>query len=99
MPGEEDFGIVPLEANACGRPVVALARGGARETVEDGETGVLFEEPTRESLTTALVRARETRFDSIGIRAHAGQFSRERHTQHMRAVIDETMAAPVGTTW
>lgn len=99
MPGEEDFGIVPLEANACGRPVVALARGGAMETVEDGETGVLFEEPTRESLTTALVRARETRFDSIGIRAHAGQFSRERHTQHMRAVIDETMAAPVGTTW
>jgi glycosyltransferase involved in cell wall biosynthesis len=99
MPGEEDFGIVPLEANACGRPVVALARGGARETVEDGETGVLFEEPTRESLTTALVRARETRFDSIGIRAHAERFSRERHTQHMRAVIEETMAAPVGTKW
>ena len=47
MPGEEDFGIVPVEAQACGRPVVALARGGALETVTDGETGVLFAEPTR----------------------------------------------------
>ena len=47
LPGEEDFGIVPVEAQACGRPVVALARGGALETVTDGETGVLFAEPTR----------------------------------------------------
>ncbi len=45
LPGEEDFGIVPVEAQACGRPVVALARGGALETVVDGETGVLFHEP------------------------------------------------------
>jgi hypothetical protein len=60
---------------------------------------VLFTEPTGESLTTALVRARETRFDQVRIRAHAEQFSRERHTERMRAVIDETMAAPVGTRW
>ena len=45
MPGEEDFGIVPLEAQACGTPVVALGRGGALETVRDGETGVLMPEP------------------------------------------------------
>jgi glycosyltransferase involved in cell wall biosynthesis len=99
LPGEEDFGIVPLEANACGRPVVALARGGATETVKEGETGMLFQESTRESLAAALGRARETTFDAARIRAHAEQFSRERHTRHMRTVIDETMAAPVGTRW
>jgi len=99
LPGEEDFGIVPLEAHACGRPVVALGRGGALETVRDGHTGVLFEESTWESLAAGLRRALATRFDTSRIRAHAEQFSRERHAQQMRTVIDETMAAPVGTTW
>ena len=50
LAGEEDFGMVPVEAQACGRPVVALARGGALETVQDGDTGLLFDEPTAESL-------------------------------------------------
>ena len=50
LPGEEDFGIVPVEAQACGRPVVALGRGGALDTVIDGETGVLFGDTTVESL-------------------------------------------------
>ena len=99
LPGEEDFGIVPLEAQACGRPVVALARGGALETVRDGDTGVLFADPSVESLASALVRARDTRFDASRIRTHAEQFSRERHVHQMRALIDETMAAPPGTRW
>jgi glycosyltransferase involved in cell wall biosynthesis len=90
---------VPLEAQACGRPVVALAKGGALETVREGDTGVLFAEPTVESLALALVRARNTRFDTSTIRAHAEQFSRERHIDQMRALIAETMAAPDGTRW
>ena len=53
LPGEEDFGIVPVEAQACGRPVVALGRGGALDTVIDGETGVLFADTTVESLAAA----------------------------------------------
>ena len=99
MPGEEDFGLVPLEAQACGCPVVALARGGATETVKDGETGVLFDEPSIPSLTAALERVRTIRFDRARLRLHAGQFSRDRHIQRMRAVIDETLAAPAGTRW
>src|SRR6185503_10609464 len=71
LPGEEDFGIVPVEAQACGRPVVALGRGGALETVIDGETGVFFEEPTVESLAAALGRVGRLDFDSSRIRAHA----------------------------
>jgi len=99
MPGEEDFGLVPVEAHACGRPVVALGRGGATESVTDGETGLLFDEQTVESMTAALGRLPAIRFDSVRIRASAERFSRDRHTRAMQAVIDETIAAPTGTRW
>jgi glycosyltransferase involved in cell wall biosynthesis len=99
MPGEEDFGIVPVEAQACGRPVVALARGGALETVVDGETGVLFPDATADSLADALRRMDACSFDSARIRASAERFSREHHARAMQAVIDDTLAAPVGTRW
>jgi len=99
MPGEEDFGIVPVEAQACGRPVVALARGGALETVTEGETGVLVEQPTAEAFAAALDRVSRISFDAGHLRAHALRFSRERHITHMRAVIDDTLAAPVGHRW
>ena len=99
MPGEEDFGIVPVEAQACGRPVVALARGGALETVTDGETGVLFAEPTAESLGHALRRVGTISFDASRIRSSAERFSKDRHARAMQAVIDDTLAAPVGTRW
>ena len=56
FPGEEDFGMAPVEALASGRPVIALDRGGAREIVTDGATGILFPEPTEESLATAVER-------------------------------------------
>jgi glycosyltransferase involved in cell wall biosynthesis len=99
MPGEEDFGIVPVEAQACGRPVVALSRGGALETVTDGETGVLVAEPTAESLGEGLRRVGSLSFDSSRIRASAERFSKDRHATAMRAVIEDTLAAPVGTRW
>jgi glycosyltransferase involved in cell wall biosynthesis len=99
MPGEEDFGLVPVEAHACGRPVVALARGGALETVTDNETGVLFAEPTADSLAAALERIATMTFDTAHLRASAERFSRERHARALEAVINETLAAPVGTQW
>jgi glycosyltransferase involved in cell wall biosynthesis len=99
MPGEEDFGLVPVEAHACGRPVVALGRGGALETVMDNETGVFFAEPTVESLAAALERMATITLDSHTIRASAERFSRDRHRQAMQTVIDETLAAPAGAQW
>jgi glycosyltransferase involved in cell wall biosynthesis len=99
LPGEEDFGIAALEAQACGRPVVALARGGALETVGDGETGVLFDQLTAHSLGGALERVARLRIDGDRIRAHAEQFARERYVAEMRQTIDDTIAAPAGTRW
>ncbi len=99
LPGEEDFGIVPIEAHACGRPVVALARGGALETVIDGENGVFFAEPDVEQLSAALERVAAMRFNAGHIVDSARRFSRERHLQQMRDVIDETVAAPAGARW
>jgi glycosyltransferase involved in cell wall biosynthesis len=98
LPGEEDFGIVPLESQACGRPVVALGRGGARETVVHDETGVLVE-PGAEALADGLRRAAEMEWDAVKIRQHAVRFSRERFVSEIQSAIDETMAAPAGHRW
>jgi glycosyltransferase involved in cell wall biosynthesis len=77
LPGIEDFGIVPVEANAAGKPVVAFAGGGALETVQEGVTGAFFAEPTREGLLAALTRADalETRPEEIARAAR--RFSRD----------------------
>ncbi len=99
LPGEEDFGIVPVEAQACGRPVVALGRGGVLDTVTDGETGVLFAEPTAQALAAALERVAALRVDGGRLRASAERFSRQRYAGQMRALIDETAASPAGTRW
>jgi len=99
LPGEEDFGIVPVEAQACGTPVVALGRGGALETVIDGETGVLFPEASADALAAALQRVAAMPVDRDRVRQHARRFSRDRHVAAMRTVIDEVVAAPAGTKW
>ena len=98
LPGEEDFGIVPLEAQACGRPVVALGRGGALETVIDGETGVLVG-PGEEALAEGLCRAAASAWDGTRIRAHAERFSRDRFVQEITEVIRDTMSAPPAHRW
>ena len=89
LPGEEDFGIVPLEAQACGRPVVALGRGGARETVVAGETGPLVDEMGPDAFAAAIAQAVDRRFDATAIRRHAQQFSRARFGDQMAALIAE----------
>jgi glycosyltransferase involved in cell wall biosynthesis len=87
LPGEEDFGIVPLEAQACGRPVVAVARGGARETVLHGDTGTLVDGDGAEAFADAIARTLEQRFDAAIIRSHAERFGRTRFADEMEDLI------------
>jgi glycosyltransferase involved in cell wall biosynthesis len=91
LPGEKDFGLTPLEANAAGRPVVALARGGALDTVRDGETGVLFHDDTAESLEGALHTVQQRSWDRALLRAHAESFSEEVFVSRFRSVLASAM--------
>jgi glycosyltransferase involved in cell wall biosynthesis len=92
FPGEEDFGMVPVEAMASGRPVVAFGRGGTTETVLDGVSGVFFAEQTVEAISDAVKRLSAMEIDPQRIATHASQFSRDRFFQKMRAHIDELLA-------
>jgi glycosyltransferase involved in cell wall biosynthesis len=94
LPGEEDFGIVPVEAQACGRPVIALARGGALETVIDGRTGILVETADAAAFAAGIARCERLALDEHVIRQHALRFSRERFLVEMAAQIDDVMRAP-----
>ena len=89
LPGVEDFGLVPVEAMACGAPVVAYGGGGALDTVVPGQTGLLFPQPTVEALQEALVRARETPFDDASIRAHALRFGVARFRRQVAGFLRE----------
>ncbi len=75
LPGEEDFGLVPLEAAAAGTPTIALRAGGALETIVEGETGMFFDEPDDASLAAAIAAFDRTRFDPQRLRAHAERFA------------------------
>jgi glycosyltransferase involved in cell wall biosynthesis len=88
FPGEEDFGIVPLEAMATGKPVVAFGKGGALETVVEGTTGTFFYAQTVESLSESLMKIRTIKFDPAIIRNHALRFTRSIYKQKMHDYID-----------
>ena len=94
FPGEEDFGIVPLEAQACGRPVVAYGRGGALETVVDGRTGLFFDEQTEVALADAVERAASVRWDPAEIRANAESFGPDRFLLGMASVLRQSLPTP-----
>jgi glycosyltransferase involved in cell wall biosynthesis len=87
FPGIEDFGIVPLEAQACGTPVIAFGAGGSLETVRDGETGVLFTPQSPAALVKAIQRLDTLDLDPAAARAWARRFSRERFREEIRAYL------------
>jgi len=90
---EDDFGIAQVESQAAGRPVIALAAGGAVDTVVDGVTGIHVRQQSVESLIEAFERFERTTFDTERLVTHAQTFSRERFEREMLDLIDETMAA------
>ncbi len=93
FPGEEDFGIVPVEAMAAGRPVIGLARGGLLESAVDGKTAVMFPDPSVESLIDAVSRFQPGDFDPDKLSRHAAKFSKERFKQEFSQFVDARLQA------
>lgn len=104
---DEDFGIVPVEAQACGRPVIAFGKGGSLETVSglNGEvealhpypaTGIFFDRQTPESLAAAMLRfeSQEESFSPVAIQHHARRFSTEAFIEQMTRILRETLPEP-----
>lgn len=89
LPAEEDFGLLPLEAAACGRPTIALRAGGALETIVEGKTGEFFDEPAAEALARALQSFDAGRYDAAQLREHAESFAPERFKDKLRGIVDQ----------
>lgn len=94
LPGEEDFGMAPVEAMAAGKPVLALRAGGALDTVDDGATGVLFDDPAVDDLIDAIRRADTIAWDPVAVHGHALKFDREVFRQRMTALFEREGVDP-----
>ena len=92
FPGEDDFGMVPVEAMASGRPVIAFGKGGATETVANGVTGVFFAEQSIEAISSAVRHLAGLPIDSSAIVDHASQFGRDPFFKKMRDHIEQLLA-------
>lgn len=90
---EEDFGIVPVEAMAHGRPVIAIRQGGVKETVVDGKTGVFFDELTEESLEKAIKKFEKMKIDPLDCRKQAEKFSKERFKREIEEFVGKVIAS------
>jgi glycosyltransferase involved in cell wall biosynthesis len=87
FPGEEDFGVTIVEANAAGRPVVAYRGGGPLDTVEPEVTGVFFTEPSADSLAESVLRSARISWDRMAIRRHAARFDVTAFRERMERLL------------
>lgn len=88
-PGEEDFGIVPVEAQASGRPVIAYGKGGVLDSVVDGKTGLFFKEQTVEDLKKTILKFETMSFDKKKIREHSMKFDESVFKEKIKKFVDE----------
>jgi glycosyltransferase involved in cell wall biosynthesis len=91
FPGREDFGIAPVEAQAAGRPVIALRAGGALDSVLEGETGAFFDEPTPEAIVEAVRAFDAGAVDPSACRANAERFGAERFRREITRAVEEAV--------
>ena len=91
----EDYGLTPIEAGVWGRPSVALRFGGFLDTIDEGVTGMYFDEPEPQAVAEALDRFEATTFDAEKIRRHVEQFTEERFAEKLHAAVDELAAVDV----
>ena len=94
FPGEEDFGLTPLEANAAGKPVIAYGAGGALETVVPGVTGSFFTEPTAPALAEVMTAFDPAQFDPAVCRRQADRFAPATFRERLQVHVERVMAAP-----
>jgi glycosyltransferase involved in cell wall biosynthesis len=88
FPSEEDFGIIPLEAMASGRPVIAYRGGGALETIVENETGIFFEKQDAATIADTVKNFRAENFDSEKIRMHASKFRKEIFKEKIKSLVE-----------
>jgi glycosyltransferase involved in cell wall biosynthesis len=96
FPSRDDFGLIPVEVMACGRPVIAYRAGGALETTVEGRTGEFFADQTAPAIRASVERFDPDRYDPAAIRSHAEAWREERFLREMRAAIDDTARVPAG---
>lgn len=89
FPGEDDFGITPVEANACATPVIAFRKGGVLESQIENMTAIFFSEPSAESLAEAIKRFEKFKFDPDNLTQQAKKFSRERFKREFKKYVDD----------